>query len=305
MEPISVLVDDRERAIIAELARDRAEPCWWECKRLPRADYVFCNPQMAFMMVERKTYEDFAQSIKDGRMENLAALIEICGARGECRGTIVALLLEGARPTDDNALICGIPFANIRAKLDHLWMRDGVHIVETLNARDTALRLHSLLINMNSWVNNRHSAPIAAPSTGAALMRATEKSQEEIVYLMFRQFPSIGPKSAQECAKSGHSIADVFLAPDQNPLFARAAAKYAANATPLAIDVEILSRVPHVSRQFARDVLLCTPDGTVRPLAILCRMTQPEITAICVRKGKTMHTIAKNLFTYLHYRAHS
>jgi ERCC4-type nuclease len=98
------------------------------------------------ILVERKTWEDLAASIKDKRiMRNHEKML---AARDQ--GYRIMYLIEGRAPSPDSAAtkIQGIPMANMMAKLDHFAMRDGVWVEYTRSATHTAQRLLELGKNM-------------------------------------------------------------------------------------------------------------------------------------------------------------
>lgn len=98
------------------------------------------------ILVERKTWEDLAASIKDRRiMRNHEKML---AARDQ--GYRIMYLIEGRAPSPDSATtkVQGIPMANMMAKLDHFAMRDGVWVEYTRSATHTAQRLLELGKNM-------------------------------------------------------------------------------------------------------------------------------------------------------------
>lgn len=126
----------------------------YEHKQLPAGDYIITTLDgRPLVIIERKTYPDFAASIMDGRMKNREKLYKFREKYG-CR---VVLLIEGeANPTK----IVG--FKNIRASIDHMILRDNVHVVYTgargddgdMLSKKTAKYLAQYCQNTTSLIKN-------------------------------------------------------------------------------------------------------------------------------------------------------
>ncbi len=108
---------------------------------LTTGDYVIQTGQFV-LIIERKTWEDLAASIKDGRIFLNHKKMTDAAAAG-CR---ICYMIEGRSPAPDFSAmrIGGILVGNMMAKLDHFAMRDHVIVEYTRDARHTALRLIEL-----------------------------------------------------------------------------------------------------------------------------------------------------------------
>ena len=231
---IQLLIDDRERAIIEILAKDTTSQ-WWRAQRLTYGDYalIFNASQVSIqtlMIIERKTFADFAQSFKDSRILNIAGLVAL---RAECPSLELAILVEGARSrlTSETEKINGIPYKNIRAKINHLRFRDKFHVFETQGTDDTIACLRGLVEDMTSlwgkgWrplasgsipgvqgasisgtsASGSQQAPVEEPSACIAARRPEPLSVEDEVRHMYEMFPGVGPKQAAAIIRAGISI---------------------------------------------------------------------------------------------------
>lgn len=144
--------EDRGGCVITILKNLRAESNTVPADKYELRDEVMTTGDYAIqyagyiILVERKTWEDLAASIKDKRiMRNHEKML---AARDQ--GYRIMYLIEGRAPNPDAAAtkIQGIPMANMMAKLDHFAMRDGVWVEYTRNATHTAQRLLELGKNM-------------------------------------------------------------------------------------------------------------------------------------------------------------
>jgi len=142
-----IIVDDRERAIFPYLEQPaKASQISYEIRRINVGDYAICCDKQIKMIIERKTWEDLAASFRDGRKANVAKLIS---ARKET-GCILTYLIEGPACPRPNALFGRIPINNLRAHLDHLALRDNIHIIYSSDLAYSGMRLFELAKNMRS-----------------------------------------------------------------------------------------------------------------------------------------------------------
>ena len=291
--PCVLLIDDRERAIIAELNRATAEnppnQTLWKVMRLTNGDFLLCSSEgFVLAMIERKTYSDLAQSIKDGRIDNLANLIDL-NAR-----TRVALLLEGARPEGE---VNGIPVHCLRAKINHLFIRDNVHIIETADTRATAQYLLDLARDSASLERPEHSL-----SVGTATKRREPPSIQDMVLGMFAQFPHIGKSRALKIIKAGISIEDYVNARNLPVSLMRRAQLYTGAQNIVEWDVVILARVQGISVECARAIIL-GDNGAGCSLREMCALSPPQLARIIPRGRMIMRALGCRIYDCLHFRA--
>jgi ERCC4-type nuclease len=140
-----IIIDDRERAIFPYLDQPSAEyKIPYKVQRINVGDYAICTGAEIKIIIERKTWTDLAASFRDGRKENVAKLIS---ARQETRCVLV-YLIEGHTCPRPGALFGRIPYANLRAHLDHLAFRDNIHIINTCDIEYSARRLFEIARNI-------------------------------------------------------------------------------------------------------------------------------------------------------------
>ena len=159
-----IIVDDRERAIFPYLEQPaKASQISYEIRRINVGDYAICCDKQIKMIIERKTWEDLAASFRDGRKANVAKLIS---ARQET-GCILTYLIEGPACPRPNALFGRIPINNLRAHLDHLALRDNIHIIYSSDLAYSGMRLFELAKNLRSLTprNTSNNEPHNKPST--------------------------------------------------------------------------------------------------------------------------------------------
>ncbi len=144
---MELVVDDRERAVIPHL-EDQSHDfrIAYRVQRMEVGDYALTYRGHVVFIIERKTWEDLAASMRDGRKDNIQKLLKL---RTETKCQII-YLIEGSNLIRPKTLVARIPFKNLRAHLDHIAFRDAVHLVYTTDVKNTAFRLFELVSNYSS-----------------------------------------------------------------------------------------------------------------------------------------------------------
>jgi len=197
-------VDKRERAILDYI--ERADKQKMFCpQHLTTGDFILFNDSgRALAVIERKTWKDFADSIKDGRMENIEKLQEF----SEQTGARIAYLIDDECDPDEDASFQSIAYKNIRAHMDHLIWDINIRMIE-LHAngpRSVCARLEAFARNISTFKGRgpeekggNHSELASRPRT---------KSDSEIRAAALMAFPHLGPVGAR--ALSAVSLARLF-----------------------------------------------------------------------------------------------
>lgn len=136
----SVQVDDREDALkpFLEVQTPRRTTDVGVC-RLTIGDvgvYWTQGAKHLLMVFERKTWDDLAGSIKDGRIDR--QLEDLMGLRS--KGTAVFLIVEGKR----RASHAHIDSWNLTAKLSHIMIRHGIPILYTGSPEETVSKIFEM-----------------------------------------------------------------------------------------------------------------------------------------------------------------
>lgn len=166
------MIDKRERDILKvmeqlpEFADSFGNQIKWRAEHLTTGDFIIFRDKKALMVIERKTWIDFAASIRDNRKKNIEKLIKYRSATG----AKIAYLIEGHAFPANTARFSRIPYVNIRAHLDHLVYRDDVIEIRTPSLFGTAERLFQLVKNISSIVKvGGHDTEPADVKTAAGL----------------------------------------------------------------------------------------------------------------------------------------
>ena len=141
---MEIIVDDRERAVVPYLQAHAVKTSIdYKIQRNEVGDYAITYKGYILMVIERKTWTDLSASFRDGRKENVKKLLELRNRTG-CQ---IAYLIEGPATPPLTQLFGRIPVKALRAHLDHLSIRDGIHMIYSKDEDYTAMRLFELATN--------------------------------------------------------------------------------------------------------------------------------------------------------------
>jgi ERCC4-type nuclease len=115
--------------------------------QLTIGDYSILAPDgNELLVIERKSYEDFSASFKDGRHQNKQKMLALREQTG-CR---VFYLVEGPAYPSPQKRFGRIAFSNIQSSIFHMMVRDCINVIYTRDTLHTAQTLAALLNSMNT-----------------------------------------------------------------------------------------------------------------------------------------------------------
>ena len=161
----TIVADTRERAVIPFL-EDALAAAGHELavKQINTGDYLVIAPQGAVLAcVERKTHEDYAASLKDGRSANIQKMRDL-RARTGCQ---LFYFIEGPAFPSPNRRFARIPYSSILTSITNLMIRDQVFIIQTEDQSHTAQRLVDLVRSFHNVAAPPALAPQAEPAAPA------------------------------------------------------------------------------------------------------------------------------------------
>jgi hypothetical protein len=197
-------VDDRERAVSEYLGLTNHK-----VERLARGDYAIVNTQMGRVVdiIERKTLDDYAASIKDGRIQNIEGLIE---ARAKT-GCNIKLIIEGPAFPDGEHLFSGIPYKSIAASIMHMQVRYNIIVIYSKSAHDTAFRLEKLVETYNHVAHNgsyESHLPITLVFNPELKIHAMTTTGQYV------EFKTLFDRVHETLAAQGHPLSHVVVQPN-------------------------------------------------------------------------------------------
>jgi ERCC4-type nuclease len=212
---LKLLIDDRESNVIPHFNESYTD-IEIEVKRMQIGDYAITNDDKILFIIERKSWKDLSASIKDGRTSNINKLISL-REQTNCK---ILYLIEGKSRMDKDTKIAHIPYKNLLAHLDHIMIRDGIHIIYSKDVKDTPVRLIEFMTNLLSL----DSFWIVEPSVGGStsetqnepvelnlLTKVIHKTETEVLYNIWSQIPNITTKTASLFIDNDIHISDLFL----------------------------------------------------------------------------------------------
>ena len=123
------IVDNRERKIIDNITK--IIPNKYQLQNLELGDFVFQIDNIPYIIIERKTVQDLASSIKDGRYKEQK--IRLLSEKDKNKNIKIILLIEGNIHTKTG----GIPSATFHSVVINSMIRDGIFVLITKNIEET------------------------------------------------------------------------------------------------------------------------------------------------------------------------
>jgi ERCC4-type nuclease len=108
---------------------------------LPLGDYLVFWYTLVKILIERKTWDDLAGSIKTGHLDEQLGRMQLVRAETGC--TLV-LLVEGRRRESH----CHVESKSLQAKLDHIMFAGYANIIYTDSTEDTVKRIYEMIDNL-------------------------------------------------------------------------------------------------------------------------------------------------------------
>lgn len=188
-------IDNRECTV--HYFRDKAYP-WVHFKNLDLGDYVFQVNGEVVCVIERKTVEDLANSIRDGRYREQKARLFAQYERRQ-----IMYLLEGdVTIPNDSIEFNKVSRSTVYSSLINLLLRDGLSLFMTQSVHDTTLFLEEFAKKLQSQGTRFLKASDASRSTETCLfqsMKASGKKKmtpELVCRVQLSAIPGVSLKSA-------------------------------------------------------------------------------------------------------------
>jgi len=171
--------------------------------RMDIGDYCIVDHGHLLLCIERKTWKDFAASIRDGRKENITKL----RALREQTGCKLLYLIEGHSAPGFASRIGRLPYTNILAHMDHLMLRDGIQFMFSKSHTYSFERLVLLMKNYRSLEPSaRWGAGDENKVDDARALKAMvpKKSDEAIVLGMWTSLRFVSEKTGRVLQEHFH-----------------------------------------------------------------------------------------------------
>ena len=264
-------------------------------------DYVVVSPTNEYLaVIERKSLDDYAASIKDGRIRNTQKLVELRRKTG-CK---IIYLIEGENMRPDAYIgRSKMTYRMIESNMFHQVVRDGICIIRTSGTLDTAETLARFVQSMDTLVVKSDIADLqdVPPDTFtpvddmmSLLKEQHHKTDHQVVCEMWSCFAGITADSADEynkmwsigdivCGKIPRTVIDGMKLSNGRKISKRA--KASLMGITKVIEARLLSKVPGISAATANQLT------TERPLN---QLLSYDVGALSMRKvGKSQKSLGE------------
>ena len=236
-----------------------------EIKQIDVGDYAICFNENIKIAIERKTWKDLADTIKDAkRKHNHKKLLDL---RNEC-GCKIVYLIEGS-PFVKKEKINRVPTKNLNAFLNHIRFRDDCHVMYSENIKHTAEVLIDLVTNLISIKND------IIPNTGGNdisntnLLKIKKQSSieelQEIVMCAMSGITQLSYASISAKFKITDIINGLPTIMDISELKYKSGNKFGNKRAKIILNqkytdyIRMLSAIPGVTKETARKILEAFP----------------------------------------------
>lgn len=169
---VSLIIDNRE--LIKDKIKDLIPEATLE--NLDLGDYIFKIDEEVFIVIERKTIEDYASSIKDGRNREQKKRL-----KGHYGNKFILYLIEGKLNKDNNSFKYNkVNSQTIMSSIINTMFRDNLQVFHTSNSNETAFVIKSIYNKLqkqkDSFLKNKstHSEDLVM------CMKKKNKNMDEI-----------------------------------------------------------------------------------------------------------------------------
>ena len=222
MDFLEIVVDTRERAVIPFFEESNSEFSF-RIDQVNVGDYSVLYRGYILFIIERKTWGDLADSLRDGRSKNVKKMMKV----REETGCKLIYLIEGPAFPNRTKKFKRMPMSNLRAHLDHLTFRDDIHMAYSKNQQDTVIRIHELVKNYVSikpsplsiiddliYKKEQETTVVGAGTINGNAEKLKEKIPiipSDVIYKIWCCVPNITERSASIFIDAGYHISDLIL----------------------------------------------------------------------------------------------
>lgn len=194
-----IAVDDREREVYNNLLSYNIQI---SKQRLATGDFIIFHKDEPKIIVERKTWKDFASSIKDGRIISQSESMHEHQEKFNMR---LVIILEGLSvlPNEDK-IIEGILAKAIYTKIRRLYLFHNISTIYSKSIEHTAEILINFISDYDSLQNDQSKLGTNESNSSNYLdtnKGSRKKADEEILIGIWTCFPGVGEKIAKVLMK--------------------------------------------------------------------------------------------------------
>jgi ERCC4-type nuclease len=198
---LELVIDNREKSLIRLFQQHPRD--YVHYRNLDYGDCLITWQGQERIIMERKTHEDLASSIKDGRYSEQKTRLFKWRADGADRGRRrLVYIIEGSPPSHPSTTINGIPYTTLTSSMLSMTFRDNIDVLTTKDVNETYALLDRLLTKLlkdpddyfHSPTNVQHDA--ASYFDSVKLKKNKNITPDNIFILQLAQIPGISSKIA-------------------------------------------------------------------------------------------------------------
>jgi ERCC4-type nuclease len=213
---LSLSIDNRESALINLYQQNNITI---ETSNLPIGDVIFGNNQF---ILERKTLNDLAASIKDSRYKEQKTRLLSFAQQNNISSKNIIFLIEGL--IDDRVTkIGGIPKSTLYSCLVKLQLRDGFTVLQSKNVAESFILINKIAEKGNECLKDKieqiDTEAKASQSSYCENIKLTKKANltpKVIFAAMLMQIPGVASTTAEAICLHYESIGSLTQAIQQN-----------------------------------------------------------------------------------------
>jgi ERCC4-type nuclease len=137
-------IDHRERSVLEH--HDNFDHIPFRPLQMTVGDYAVCRGNKILAIIERKSLEDYAASLKDGRHANKNKMTKLRDDIG-CR---VIYIVEGPLDPSPDKMFGRTPYKYIENSIYHIMIRDHILVLRTRDPVDTSKKLARFVESMST-----------------------------------------------------------------------------------------------------------------------------------------------------------
>lgn len=178
---VDIIIDSREEKLIdaleSEYLQKECGHVMFDIQSLDVGDIIYKHQNQILCLIERKTYDDYASSIVDGRSKNQS--IRINQLRLEHPDIIIIYLIEGSNIHKDHKFHNGITRNSLYSSIINRVIRDKFTIFKTADINDTALMITKIYDKLLDSIDKKDIQKTAPKSTQIEYLKTIKVSKKD------------------------------------------------------------------------------------------------------------------------------
>lgn len=221
-QSIDIIIDTHEDKLISALESDylkkECDHMIFEISTLEVGDVILKHNETILCIIERKTNEDYASSITDGRLKNQS--IRMSQLKKENPNIIIIYLIEGGKLSKDHKFRNGVTRDALYTSMINRVIRDHFIIYRTMDINDTALVITKLYDRMLEHVQNDQTTCVSDERIDylktIKLSKKDNMTPNNCYLCQLSQIPGVSIDMANVIVQQYSSMSQLIMAYEKN-----------------------------------------------------------------------------------------